>query len=305
MVIHKLDSVEFKLKEPHDFTWLKKYGTAFWVADQTGSGCIGIGMDDGKRKYFCKIAGVNTVEAEVSPEESVRILKEAVHLYADLAHPNLIKIIEEYDHDSFYVVVFEWAEGECLFDHWNFDKYRQDPGLQSPKEKFRALPVTEKLKTVAILESFLENANQKGYVAVDFYDASILYDFSAGAAAICDIDLFERKPVVNDKGPDWFGTKRLKAPEEYIKGAAIDEQTNIFTLGALIFEFFGSFSDEEIRQRYAGNRFVPCALENWQLNEESYRVARRAVSFSRRERYSTFAKFRQAWTAAVSGLAAG
>ncbi len=34
------------------------------------------------------------------------ILKEAVHLYYDLAHPNLIKIIEEYDYNQFYVVVF-------------------------------------------------------------------------------------------------------------------------------------------------------------------------------------------------------
>ena len=89
MIINKPDSIEFRLKELHDFTWLKKYGTAFWVVDETGSGCICIGMD------FCKIVGANTVEAEVSPEESVKILKEAVHLYYDLAHPNLTKIIEE------------------------------------------------------------------------------------------------------------------------------------------------------------------------------------------------------------------
>ena len=52
----------------------------------------------------------------------MEILKEAVHLYYDLSHPNLIKIIEEYDYNQFYVAVFEWAEGECLFDHWNFEK---------------------------------------------------------------------------------------------------------------------------------------------------------------------------------------
>ena len=95
MIINKPDSIEFRLKELHDFTWLKKYGTAFWVVDETGSGCICIGMEDAERKYFCKIAGANTVEAEVSPEESVKILKEAVNLYYDLAHPNLTKIIEE------------------------------------------------------------------------------------------------------------------------------------------------------------------------------------------------------------------
>lgn len=62
MIINKLDSVEFRLKEWHDFTWLKKYGTAFWSVDETGSGCICIGMEDQGKKYFCKIAGVNTIE---------------------------------------------------------------------------------------------------------------------------------------------------------------------------------------------------------------------------------------------------
>ena len=162
MIINKLDSIEFRLKELHDFTWLKKYGTAFWVVDETGSGCICIGMEDAERKYFCKIAGVNTVEAEVSPEESVKILKEAVHLYYDLAHPNLTKIIEEYDYNQFYVVVFEWADGECLFDHWNFETYQRDIGIKSPKEKFKELPVSKKLKAIEVLNSFLQNVNQKG-----------------------------------------------------------------------------------------------------------------------------------------------
>lgn len=93
-----------------------------------------------------------------------------------------------------------------------------------------------------MLFPFLENVNKKGYVAVDFYDGSIMYDFSTDNTTICDIDFFKKVPVINNKGTDWFGTKRLKAPEEYMKGSAIDEQTNIFTLGSLIFGFFGCFS---------------------------------------------------------------
>lgn len=298
MIINKLDSIEFRLKELHDFTWLKKYGTAFWSVDETGSGCICIGMEDAERKYFCKIAGVNTVEADVSPEESVKTLKEAVHLYYDLAHPNLIKIVEEYDYNQFYVVVFEWADGECLFDHWNFETYQRDIGIKSPKEKFKELPVSKKLKAIEVLKSFLQNVNQKGYVAVDFYDGSIMYDFSTDVTTICDIDLFKKAPVINDKGVEWFGTKRMKAPEEYIEGCAIDEQTNIFTLGALIFEFFGRFSDEEIHQRYSDNQFIPCTLPNWQLSEESYQVATKAVSLNKSERYLTFAEFWYEWKAA-------
>ena len=101
---------------------------------------------------------------------------------------------------------------------------------------------------------------------------------------------------------DWFGTKRLKAPEEYIKGSVIDEQTNIFTLGALIFEFFGYFSDEEIRQRYDKNRFLPCSYSNWQLNKESYQVIIKAVNPNKKERYITFDEFFTNWKKAISSM---
>ncbi len=295
MIINKLDGIEFRLQELHDFTWLKKYGTAFWVVDETGSGCVCIGMQKEDKKYFCKIAGVNTLEADVSPEEAIRILKQAVSIYQELEHPNLIKLVEAYDYKKFYVAVFEWAEGECLFDHWNFEKYQNDPLLKSPKQRFGELSVHQKLKCVDILFSFLQNVNEKGYVAVDFYDGSIMYDFKNDITTICDIDFFKKTPVVNDMGENWFGTKRLKAPEEYKEGSVIDEQTNIFTLGALIFEFFGNYSPEEIGKRYRDNQFLPCAYSDWQLNEASYQVAVKAVSQNRNERYLTFEEFHTDW----------
>ena len=46
MAVIKLDSVTFRLKEHQDFHWLNKYGKAFWCVDETGSGCICIGMED-------------------------------------------------------------------------------------------------------------------------------------------------------------------------------------------------------------------------------------------------------------------
>lgn len=299
MVTMKLDSVEFRLKEFHDFGWLRRYGKAFWCVDATGSGCIGIGMEDGERKYFCKIAGVNSVEAEVEPEEAVVYLKKAVPLYRELSHPSLVRVVEAYPYGEFYVVVFQWIEGECLFDHWNFDRYKRDKSLKSPKEKFRELAIHKRMRVVEELFSFLEHVNSKGYVAVDFYDGSIMYDFVTDKVTFCDIDLFRKAPVVNDMGADWYGTKRLKAPEEYVKGSAIDEQTNIFTLGALIFEFFGNFSDEEVRRRYLLNRFEPCPLSQWQLSEDSYEAARRAVCGDRSERYGTIREFWDGWRRAV------
>jgi len=295
MIINRLDDIEFRLQELHDFTWLKRYGTAFQAIDETGSGCICIGMQKDGKKYFCKIAGVNTLEADVLPEESVQILKQAVSIYRELEHPNLITLVEAFDYEKFYVAVFEWADGECLFDHWNFEKYQRNSLLKSPKQRFGELPIYKKMKCVDVLFSFLHSVNERGYVAVDFYDGSIMYDFENDDTTICDIDFFKKAPVINDLGEDWFGTKRLKAPEEYVKGAIIDEQTNVFTLGALLFEFFGNFSEEEIGRRYAENRFVPCDITNWQLKEASYHVAVKAVSQERDSRYKTIAELYAEW----------
>lgn len=155
---------------------------------------------------------------------------------------------------------------------------------------------------VEVLFSFLQHVQDKGYVAVDFYDGSIMYDFVADKTTICDIDFFRKAPVINDMGADWFGTKRLKAPEEYIKDAVIDEQTNLFTLGALLFEFFGTFTGEEIGQRYWLNRFMPCDISCWQLSEESYGVASKAVAQDRNQRYTTIKAFWEAWKTAVEKL---
>ena len=295
MIINKLDNIQFRLNEAHDFPWLKKYGTAFCAFDETGSGCISIGMKDGEKKYFCKIAGANTIEGELSPMESIAMLKNAVNIYVDLQHPHLIKLIEHYAHGPFYVAVFEWTDGECLYDHWNFSKYAQDPTIQSPGDRFKKLSVEKRLAAVEVLFSFMELTASKGYVAVDLYDGSILYDFDTDRTMICDIDFFKKAPVYNDRGADWFGSKRLKAPEEYVQGACIDEATNVFTLGALIFEFFGNFSRADIIKRYEDSCFYPCGSEQWQLDEGRYLCARRAVSHRRQDRYQTISEFRAAW----------
>lgn len=302
MVINKIDDIEFRLKEYINFSWLKKYGTAFTVIDGTGSGCLCIGLQDGENNYFCKIAGVNTMEAEVTPQQAVSTLKKAVPIYKDLKHPNLVQIIEDYAFKDFYIVVFKWVEGLCLFDHWNFEEYHNNPTMKRPSERFKALPVQKKLKAVDTIFSFFINTARNKYVAVDFYDGSIIYDFTNDAITFCDIDFFRKDPVINDRGDEWFGTKRLKAPEEYVLGAVIDEVTNLYNLGALIFDFFGIFSEEDVRKRYENNCFFPCLFDKWTLNEQCYNLAIKAVQNDRTERFQNLAEFYSAWYTASSVL---
>jgi serine/threonine-protein kinase len=302
MVVNKIDGIEFRLKRKVDFSWLNKHGKAFSVIDQTGSGCLCVGMKDKDNKYFCKIAGVDTIEAEVPPQEAVNVLKNSVQLYQNLKYPNLIEIVDEYVHNEFYIVVYKWAEGECLFDHWNFELYKNDSSLRSPAERFKKLDINRKLKVVDEIFKFMINVSEHEYVAVDFYDGSIMYDFEKDKTTFCDIDFFRKSPVSNDMGSDWYGTKRLKSPEEYIFGETINEATNVFTIGALIFDFFGDFNSEDIMKRYKDCCFYACSPEKWTLNQKCYSVVVKATQNNRENRYQKISEFHAAWNEACKEM---
>lgn len=299
MVNINLGNVKFQLKEDCDFSWLTMLGNVFCVFSQNDSGNISFGIDNGKEKYFVKVAGLKTAGSVRTPEETVASLKEAMSIYGDIKHPNLIELVEHYPLGDIYIAIFKWADGDCLFDYWNFEEYHNNPQIVSPEKRFKRLPLENRIKSAEVLFSFLSTTSKSGYVAVDFYDGSILYDFSNHRTTICDIDFYRKKPTINDMGEDFFGTKRLKAPEEYICGAVIDEVTNVYTLGALLFSFFGNFTSADIKLRYQKNAFAPCTFENWELSKACYDVVLKAVSIDRDARYSSIDEFFIAWNNAL------
>ena len=289
MVKCKIDNIEFKLREYQDFSWVNDYGIAFLVIDETGSGCISFGVQKDNKKYFIKIAGAKTVEAEISEQESIDLLKDAVEKYKNIHHRNLIKYIDSFNINEFFAVIFEYADGECLFDHWNFEKYKNDSALITPIQKFKKLEISKRLDVVYKLFSFFETFINAGYVAVDFYDSSIIYNFEKDEATFCDIDLFRKLPTKNDLGKDYYGTKRLKAPEENELGATIDELTNEFTLGAIIFDIFSNVSNND--KRYEIGMFIPNDLEEFELNDKTYNVLLKATNYYRNNRYTSIKEF--------------
>lgn len=300
MVTQIIDNISFILKESRDFSFLSQYGKVFCVFDQHDSGNISFGVNAGKTKLFIKVAGAKTAEFSGDTEKAAETLKNAMNLYETLKHPSLIQLVEHYELEDLYIAVFQWAEGECLYDHWNFHKYKENPQLQSPSDKFKQLPIEKRLKAIRTIFEFLIHTEKMGYVAVDFYDGSILYEFNKDTTMICDIDFFRKKPAYNYMGEDFWGTKRLKSPEEYTYGAVIDEATNVFTLGALLFHFLGDYSEADIRQMYKDSRFFPCELEKWGLSRELYDVLFIAVEEDRNKRYKTIAEFFYEWNRALS-----
>ncbi|MFC5466074.1 protein kinase domain-containing protein [Lederbergia graminis] len=281
----KLDRITFQLKEKHDFEWLESMGTVFTAFDKQDSGNISFGIEkDGVRK-FVKYAGAKTTEYKGKPEDAISRLKESIPVYEDLQHKHLVNLREHFATDNGYAVVFDWFDGQCLHPHWSFPPPHKYTHPDSPFFRFKNLPIEQRLKSYKTILEFHVHVEKKNYVAVDFYDGSILYDFKNNVTKICDIDFYQIKPFINTMGRLW-GSSRFMSPEEFQQGAEIDEKTNVFNMGAIAFGLFGGELDR--------------SYEKWDAGPELYDIAMKAIQPNKKDRFNSVKELFQSWEAALN-----
>ena len=265
------DGIPYKLKTPFDFSFLRKYGKVFKVFDDQDSGNICFGMSDGDKRYFVKYAGAPTERACVSTEEAVANQKRTVEIYKELAHPTLIRYISSEEIGGGFAMIFDWLDAEC-----------PHPMYPLSRRKFMQLPMEKRVRIFEDILDFHIHVSKQNYVAIDFYDGSILYDFEQERTAICDIDFYVKAPYINQMGRLW-GSSRFMSPEEFILGAVIDEITNVYAMGATAFALFSN-SDR--------------SPEKWPLDMRLYEVVKRAVSDERSRRQQSIVQLIEEWKAA-------
>ncbi len=274
LIEQRIDGVPFLLRRPHDFNWLAPFGVVFRVWDRQDSGNIAFGLKIEDQQVFIKYAGAATADYEGHAVDAVRRLREAADVYEILEHPTLVRLLDHFETEDGYAMLFEWAEGELL---------RRDDSPSSPITRFRRLPIDERVDAVERILDFHAHVEAFGYVAIDFYDGSLIYDFERKQITICDIDFYSPTPYTNEMGRMW-GSSRFMSPEEYELGSAIDSRTNVYGLGAMAFCLLGSETDR--------------SRERWEAGEALFELAARAVSPDRSDRWETVAELLEAWRAA-------
>jgi len=98
---------------------------------------------------------------------------------------------------------------------------------------------------------------------------------------ICDIDFFQKAPVFNEIGENFWGTARFKAPEEYELYAQITSETNVYVLAGIAFAFIGGKNDK--------------CYEKWESSQELYNICKKALHKEKSKRYRTIQAFYEAW----------
>jgi serine/threonine-protein kinase len=266
-----INGLPYKLKSHFDFGFLSRYGKIFKIFDYQDSGNICFGAEKNGERYFIKFAGAPTEKYTGKPEDAIARLKSSVPVYQELRHPNLIEFVKAEEVGGGFAMVFRWVNGECMARIY-----------PESHRKFMETTMETRLKVFNDILSFFRYVASRNYVAIDFYDGSILYDFEKQETIVCDIDFFRKTPCTNDMGRMW-GSSRFQSPEEYQLGAVIDEVTNVYTMGATAFALFSDCN----RSR-----------ESWPLNDKAYEIASKAVSDDRQHRQQSIEKFIGEWEAA-------
>jgi serine/threonine-protein kinase len=170
------------------------------------------------------------------------------------------------------LLVYEWREGEHLGGG-------REPG--SAFQRFRELPVEQITAALDQLYDLHDLLTSQGWVAGDFYDGSLLYDFGTRQLTAMDLDDYRLGAYRNDMGR-MFGSTRFMAPEEFSLGAPIDERTTAFVMArtALVLLSDGTLDRPACK-----------------ASDHLYAVLQEAVT----TRFPTYSAFHAAWRAADSG----
>ena len=216
--------------------YLSGVGAVFATFDSRAqdSGNASFGALVGGRRWFVKTAGDPAgAAAFLSHSQRVALLANAQRLAQSHASPAVPALAGVVGSAWGPMLVYDWADGDLL--HAPAERHLDPAGAP---QRFRRLPPAELTAAIdTILDVHLALCGA-GWVACDFYDGSLIYDFAARRTWLIDLDSYHQGPFINDMGR-MFGSTRFMAPEEFQRGARIDERTTVFTLGRAMSEFLG------------------------------------------------------------------
>jgi hypothetical protein len=241
--------------------YLGRVGTVFRTFPGHDSDCMSYGIEVGGERWFVKHSGA---------ARGIASLRRAERLHTVARHAALPRL-----HNAFETpgglggVVIHQPHGAAA---------------GSPRARFEALPLAEVAAALGtIYDAHLLLAGL-GFVAVDFYDGCIIYDFEGCRTYLCDLDEYREGPFVleDERLP---GSTRFMAPEEWERGARVDQVTNVFTLGRTAAVLLGDRSG---------------SMQHWRGGRRMRNVVLRATRPDRAQRHQSVREFVQEWRAAIA-----
>lgn len=160
----------------------------------------------------------------------VRFAREA-RSAAQLHHPNIEAIFDVGEEKGVSFIAAEYIRGEPLAEII----HRTPP-----------LPLTRKIQIVEEISAGLEHAHKYGMVHRDINPSTIMVT-SGGVAKILDFGVFRAAESQITQSGMILGAVNYLSPEQ-LTGSSIDSRSDIFALGAVLYEFISG------RKAFPGNQ---------------------------------------------------
>lgn len=214
-------------------------------------------------------------------DEAIGWLESARRFHADVRHPAIPSVVQSAKTATGLCLLEEWGQGEILSDGYD-DAVLPREHPESVSRRFLRLDVSELVDAVGQIIDVHVAVAAAGYVAVDLYDGCVLYDFSTHAVRLVDLDHYRRGPYVLDTDRQ-LGSSSYMAPEEFRRGATIDERTTVYTLGRMALVYLGcARKSEAVREAFRGT-------------DEQFAAATKASAANPGDRFRTVSELQESW----------
>src|SRR5262245_32892554 len=173
--------------------FLRSAGTVFAEFLTQDSGNVSYGVHMGAGRYFVKTPGEpDDARPFLKHPARVDLLRNAARLSTGCPHLSLPPLYRVIESPSGPLLVYQWLDGELIGVPGN----RRDD-LKSSFQRFRRLPAATILGCLDTVFDLHNKLSILGWIAVDFYDGSLIYDFESGNLGVVDLDNYRQGSFIN------------------------------------------------------------------------------------------------------------
>jgi serine/threonine protein kinase len=201
---------------------MKKIGK-YTISREIGQGGMGV-VYCAQDPFIGRTVAIKTIRLDIlqqaaGKEEALkRFLREAQSA-GNLSHPNIVTIYDVGEDEGLIYIAMEYIDGHSL---------------ESLLQKNKKFSLDEIIQLFNQIGAALDYAHQKGIVHRDIKPANILVDQN-NKVSIVDFGIARTASSTMTQTGMFMGTPRYMSPEQ-ISGKRVDNRSDIFSLGAILYE---------------------------------------------------------------------
>jgi serine/threonine-protein kinase len=229
--------------------------------------------------------------AAIGADRAARFLAE-IRMTARLQHPNVVPLFDSGSNEGLLYYVMPFVEGETL---------RHRLQRESP------LPVDDALRIALGVAHALEHAHDHGIVHRDLKPENIL--LQAGQPVVADFGIalaVSHAGAANVTGPGvHLGTPQYMSPEQFSKNDSVDRRTDIYSLGAVLYEMLtgdpphAAASAHAVLAKRRAERPTPVRVIRERVPERVASTVERALELLPTDRFSSVREFADALSSGI------